>query len=166
MSHVGILSLRHINTFRKVPLQVNFFRWLHFELTSMSLIFLCPRPLLSWAGIFKKSMAARNRGGIGLPYRPARLHRLADSNPRNRFLVSLNVYKYGLCMFFPDQTICLEPHSTTFPIIPLALCKKQERDNSGIIANIWYMCKYLCTHNLLANSPHCIVYNFSKVHCP
>ncbi len=33
-----------------------------------------------------------------LLYRPAMLHRLAESNPRNRFLVSLNVYKYGLCI--------------------------------------------------------------------
>ncbi len=31
-----------------------------------------------------------------LSYRPAMLQRLAESNPRNRFLVSLNVYKYGL----------------------------------------------------------------------
>ncbi len=31
-----------------------------------------------------------------LSYRPAMLHRLSESNPRNRFLVSLNVYKYGL----------------------------------------------------------------------
>jgi hypothetical protein len=30
-------------------------------------------------------------------YRPARLHRLAKSIPRNRFLGSINVYKYGLC---------------------------------------------------------------------
>jgi hypothetical protein len=29
-------------------------------------------------------------------YRPARLHRLAKSIPRNRFLGSINVYKYGL----------------------------------------------------------------------
>jgi hypothetical protein len=28
------------------------------------------------AGIFKKSMGARHRGGIGFLYRPARLHRL------------------------------------------------------------------------------------------
>jgi hypothetical protein len=33
------------------------------------------------AGIFKKSMGARNRGGIGLSYRPARLHRLAEFVP-------------------------------------------------------------------------------------
>jgi hypothetical protein len=31
------------------------------------------------AGIFKKSMGARHRGGIGFSYRPARLHRLAES---------------------------------------------------------------------------------------
>jgi hypothetical protein len=31
-----------------------------------------------------------------LSYRPAMLHRQVESNPRNRFLVSLNVYKYGL----------------------------------------------------------------------
>ncbi len=31
-----------------------------------------------------------------LSYRPARLHRLEESNPRNRFLGSLKVYKYRL----------------------------------------------------------------------
>ncbi len=31
-----------------------------------------------------------------LSYWPARLHRLAKSIPRNRFLGSINVYKYGL----------------------------------------------------------------------
>jgi hypothetical protein len=31
-----------------------------------------------------------------LSYRPARLHRLAESNPRSRFLGSINVYKYQL----------------------------------------------------------------------
>jgi hypothetical protein len=45
------------------------------------------------AGIFKESMGPRNRGGIGLSYRPARLHRLAEFIPWNRFLGSI---KYGL----------------------------------------------------------------------
>jgi hypothetical protein len=40
------------------------------------------------AGIFKKSMGARHRVGIGLSYRPARLHRLAELMPWNRFLGS------------------------------------------------------------------------------
>ncbi len=35
-----VLPLRQINTCRKVPLQVNFFRWQHFALPSMSLILL------------------------------------------------------------------------------------------------------------------------------
>jgi hypothetical protein len=43
------------------------------------------------AGIFKQSMGARNQGGIGLSYRPARLHRLAKLIPWNRFLGSINV---------------------------------------------------------------------------
>jgi hypothetical protein len=43
------------------------------------------------AGIFKLSMGARNWVGIGLSYRPARLHRLAEFIPRNRFLGSTNV---------------------------------------------------------------------------
>jgi hypothetical protein len=33
------------------------------------------------AGILEQSMGARNRVGIGLSYRPARLHRLAESIP-------------------------------------------------------------------------------------
>ncbi len=48
-------------------------------------------PNRSRAGIFKESMGARNRGGIGLSYRPARLHRLAEFIPWNRFLGSINV---------------------------------------------------------------------------
>ncbi len=36
-------------------------------------------------------------------YRSAKLHRLAESNSRNRFLVSLNVYKYGLWTFCVHQ---------------------------------------------------------------
>ncbi len=41
--------------------------------------------VISWAGIFKESMGARNLGGRGLSYRPARLHRLAEFIPWNRF---------------------------------------------------------------------------------
>jgi hypothetical protein len=48
------------------------------------------------AGIFKQSMGARNRGGIWLSYRPARLHSLLEFIPWNRFLGSINVKKYGL----------------------------------------------------------------------
>jgi hypothetical protein len=37
------------------------------------------------------TMGAENRVGIGLSYRPARLHRLAEFIPWNRFLGSLKV---------------------------------------------------------------------------
>jgi hypothetical protein len=43
------------------------------------------------AGILEQSMGARNRDGIGSLYRPARLHRLAEWIPSNRFLGSLKV---------------------------------------------------------------------------
>ncbi len=47
------------------------------------------------AGIFKQSMGANNRVGIGLLYRPARLHRLAELILWNRFLCSLKVLSIG-----------------------------------------------------------------------
>ncbi len=41
-----------------------------------------PSPAIMYrAEIFKKSMGARNRVGIGLSYRPTRLHKLAESIP-------------------------------------------------------------------------------------
>ncbi len=57
-----------------------------------------------WGGFFKARICKpckepRNRFPAIGPYlsdRPAMLHRPAESNPRNWFLVSLNVYKYGL----------------------------------------------------------------------
>jgi hypothetical protein len=50
------------------------------------------------AGIFKTSMRARNRVGIGLLYPPARLYSLAELVPWNRF-VDLHVENLGLCTF-------------------------------------------------------------------
>jgi hypothetical protein len=47
------------------------------------------------ARIFKQSLGARNPVGIGLSYRPARLHSLAEMIPWSRFLSSLNVSKFG-----------------------------------------------------------------------
>ncbi len=38
----------------------------------------------------------RNRVGIGLSYRPTRLHSLVELLPWNRFLGCLKVYKFGL----------------------------------------------------------------------
>jgi hypothetical protein len=45
----------------------------------------------SGAGIFKKSMGARHRGGIGFSYRPAKLHRLAEFIPWNQFRDPINI---------------------------------------------------------------------------
>ncbi len=45
-----------------------------------------------------------------LSYRLAMLHRQVESNPRNRFLVSLNVYKYGLwyyCLYWLITMTCV-----------------------------------------------------------
>ncbi len=50
-----------------------------------------PPAYVAWAGIFKNSMGARHRLGIGLSYRPARLHRLAELMPWHRFLGSIKV---------------------------------------------------------------------------
>jgi hypothetical protein len=50
----------------------------------------------SSAGILEQCMGARNRVGIGFSHRPARLNRLAESIPGNRFLVSLQIYKFCL----------------------------------------------------------------------
>ncbi len=50
-----------------------------------------PSAYVARARIFKKSMGARHRVGIGLLYRPARLHRLAEFIPWNRLLGSINV---------------------------------------------------------------------------
>ncbi len=45
------------------------------------------------AGIFNQSMGARNQVGIGLSYRPVRLHTLGASIRWNRLLGSLKVKK-------------------------------------------------------------------------
>ncbi len=49
-------------------------------------------------------MGTRNRVGIGLPYRPARLQRLTELVPWNQFLGSLKVKKFGLGI--PDTLRC------------------------------------------------------------
>ncbi len=53
-------------------------------------------PSYSSAGIFKQFMGARNRAGIGLWYRPARLHSLGELVPWNRSSSALNIKKFGL----------------------------------------------------------------------
>jgi hypothetical protein len=50
-----------------------------------------PILVLYSAGNFKQSIGDKNRVGIGLPYRPARLHRPAELIPWNRFLSSFEI---------------------------------------------------------------------------
>jgi hypothetical protein len=56
------------------------------------------------AGIFKQSMGVRSWVEIGLSYRTARLHRLAELILWNRFLGSINVWKFGL--FLGCSSMC------------------------------------------------------------
>jgi hypothetical protein len=52
--------------------------------------------ILTSAGILEQSMGARSRGGIGLSYRPARLHRRAgrcDNSVPTRFLAPIDCSK-------------------------------------------------------------------------
>jgi hypothetical protein len=44
-------------------------------------------------GIFKEAMGARHQRGRGLSYRPARLHRLAEFIPWNRFRGPIHTFK-------------------------------------------------------------------------
>jgi hypothetical protein len=76
------------------------------------------------AGIFKQSMGARNRVGIGLSYWPARLHSLAELVPWNRFLGSLKMWKCGLS---PDQPQYPEP------VVRVASCSTLQL----ILAGFW-----------------------------
>jgi hypothetical protein len=72
--------------------------WIHRPINLISILFLVintkeftPKAF-PCAGILEQSMGARNRVIIGLlyrAYRPAWLHRLAESIPWNRFLSSL-----------------------------------------------------------------------------
>ncbi len=61
----------------------------------------------SSAWIFKQSMGARKRLGIGLSYRPTRLHSLVELVPWNRFMGSLKVWKFGLSSFSSNVNCCL-----------------------------------------------------------
>jgi hypothetical protein len=56
-------------------------------------------------------MGARNRVGSELSYRLVRLHRLAELVPWNRFLGSLNIYKFGL-RFLHDKNAFILMAST------------------------------------------------------
>jgi len=65
--------------------------------------------ILSGAGILEQSMRAKNGVGIWLSYRPARLHRLAESIPE--LLLSLKIPS--------PLRLCLNTYSnSSFPVYP------------------------------------------------
>ncbi len=74
-------------------------------ISSLPLYVLCVGEKAVWIGegrvqnlgleFLNKAIGARNLVGIGLSYRPAKLNRLAESIPWNRFLGSLKVWKYS-----------------------------------------------------------------------
>jgi hypothetical protein len=79
-------------------------------LATKSLCNLCVINLsvLPCAGILEQSMGARNRVGIGLSYRPARLHRLAEMIPWiPRLLKSLKIPPvYGIWYMKRPRLLC------------------------------------------------------------
>jgi hypothetical protein len=58
---------------------------------------------------------------VGLSYRPARLHRLAEAIPWNRFLGTLNFYKYGLSTLFHVSVVEREGMSGVCSIVYFVL---------------------------------------------
>jgi hypothetical protein len=74
---------------------------------------------------------ARNQVGIVFSYRPARLHKLSESSPWNRFLSSIEVLKYRLCKSFSLNNFTAEvevlkteqplPHDAGFGVQNLPL---------------------------------------------
>ncbi len=88
-----------------------------------------------------------------LSYRPARLHRLAESIPRNRFLGSRNVYKYGLCFCY----VVIAPSSCALAIalllLPSVLCRHCRAILSKLcrrlfVAVLFYGCAPIIALNL------------------
>jgi hypothetical protein len=86
-------------------------------------------------------MGARNQVGIGLSYRPAKLHRLAEFIPWNRFLGSMNVWKYGLrimgLVLLEGKTITLLPSSHCFYTLTSAADRINKHElKKGILSKI------------------------------
>ncbi len=64
-----------------------------------------------------------------LSYRPARLHRLAESIPLNRFLGSLNIYKYGVRF---AQALCIDDRCQTLKgKISVRQMKEERKQGKG-----------------------------------
>ncbi len=72
------------------------------------------------AGIFKQSMGARNQVWIGLSYPLARIYRLAELIPWNRFHGSLKVLNSGSSAF-RERIVSEISQNTSFLLLTLDL---------------------------------------------
>jgi hypothetical protein len=112
-------------------------------------------------------MGTTDSGGIGLSYRPARLHGLAESMP----ISSLQVLKYRLLLFNPCRC---EGGEYTGPIISLESVRREDRGAYLCIAQngvppavsrrviLQVKCKYTCI-NIYNNNctVHCTVHSLT-----
>ncbi len=116
----------------------------------------------SRAGIFKKSMGARHGVGIGLLYRPARLHRLAEFIPWNRFRGPIHVQKYQLRQgnhleaenYVLDRLLCCTP-SAAKPVIESKYKLRPGPADLHLLVGSWSLeySLYLCLTGELLLSP-------------
>jgi hypothetical protein len=100
---------------------------LHLKMSTLLYLVQPPPPLIQTTnrvnhkvdrvGIFKQSVGDRNRVGIGLSYRSAKLHRLAELIPGNQFLGSLKISKFGLRVL---SFYCCRPNWDSPPPLPPA----------------------------------------------
>jgi hypothetical protein len=93
---------------------------------------------VSFAGIFKQSMGARNQIGIGLSYRPARLHRLTELMPWNRSLACLNIYEFRLWRAGTTNRVVVPAPAPGWESIP-GLLNRFTNTGSGFCW-WWYTC--------------------------
>ncbi len=107
------------------------------------------------AGFFEQSM-----GGIGLSYRPARLHRLAESIPWNWFLGLLNFEKYRL--WFNHQTSFVP----TFSWGLLSYCSFWFSHYNMPEKNMVSISNYHCLKTSLLINPYIASYLSPFSHCP
>ncbi len=75
----GVLGPRQINTCRKVPLEVNFFRWRHFALPSMNLIFLRYRVSSLFCRLWSKSIYFRKFNRTWITFAAFHLWSIVDN---------------------------------------------------------------------------------------
>ncbi len=72
-----------------------------------------------------------------LAYLPARLHRLLESIPWNRFLGSLNVYKFGLSTVFSLSLCAMQVPASLFLLLLFQTLLRLNRVNNFELKSKW-----------------------------